>query len=188
MNLRTPVLLLLLSLATAAAHAQVGVYGMFTANRLGGFTCAAAPCGSTTGAQYFTGGTGGVYYDFRSFGPVRVGADVRGSITLGQKSATQYFSNNYRLNSVLGGVRASFHTPIPLLSPYVQGSVGLGKTNTLGTYTNQLQYGAYAGMDIHLLPMLDFRMVEVGIGGMSLGQSGSHSIESISSGVVLRIP
>lgn len=72
--------------STATAHAQFGAYGMFTVNRLSNIASSPQPTTPTDLANTRAntvdplGGTGGVYYDFMKLGPVRLGADVRGSI------------------------------------------------------------------------------------------------------------
>ena len=195
MNLRRLALLLALSAFPLAAHAQFAAYGMFTAQRFGGIHCLDTSCGNNGGTVSPIGGTGGVYYDFHTIGRVRLGADVRATALKGTKLASTYFGSNYRAYSVLGGVRASFRTPIRLVSPYVQGSVGLGRNNGLGDnagFANRIQYEGLAGLDVHLLTVMDFRAIELGYGALSGAgtgpNNGSHSVLSISSGVVFHFP
>src|SRR6202044_3984507 len=76
------------------------------------------------------GGTGGAYWDFMKLGPVRLGVDARGSILTTKRGAYVNFDGpGARIYSVLGGVRASFHTPIAPLKPYLQVSAGLGRSD-----------------------------------------------------------
>ena len=168
---------------------------MFSAQRFGGIHCINTSCGNSGGTISPIGGTGGVYYDFHNLGRVRLGADVRASALKGNKSASSYFSSSYRAYAVLGGVRASFRTPIHLIAPYVQGSIGLGRNNGLGdnaNFANRLQYGGFAGLDLHLLSVMDFRALELGYGALSGAgtgpNNGSHSVLSISTGVVFHFP
>lgn len=178
-----------------AAHAQLAAYGLFTAHRYGGVQCLEASCGTSSGSVSPIGGTGGIYYDFRTVGRFRLGVDVRATGLKGSKSASSYFGGDYRAYSVLGGVRAAIRTRIPLLNPYVQGSVGLGRNNGLGDsaqLSNRVQYMGFAGLDLRLLPVLDFRALEVGGGALSGAgtgpNSGTHSVLSISTGLVLHFP
>jgi hypothetical protein len=201
--------LLLAAVAVAipvSAHAQVGVYGMFTVDRLSNIVSSPLPLNST--ASVFArkdtvdplGGTGGVYYDFMKLGPVKLGADLRGSILSTKRGAYINFNGpGARIYSVLGGVRASFHTPVKSLKPYIQGSVGLGRSdyglsNTTSTgqvvlYTN-FEYEGLAGLDIKLLPILDWRVAEFGYGGLDPFGTNSHNypIKQVSMGFVFHLP
>lgn len=214
MNLRKLTLLLSLPLLTSSAHAQLGVFANFQGNRIGGFVCntqlpptlPAQPCGSESNSMTMFGGGVGAYYDFFNLGPVRLGAELRTAVFSGSKSASRYYSSNYRLYSTLGGVRASFNTPIRLVKPYVVGSVGVARTNLYRTNpyvpdpekiyndprqrTTNLQYQGFAGVDLRLLPYLDFRLIELGVGGLagSYPQDGNHLLKSIGTGVVFRLP
>src|SRR5258708_8755691 len=125
---------------TVSAQAQVGVYGMFTVDRLSNIASSPVPLPPNSTGPAFArantvdplGGTGGVYYDFMKLGPVRLGADLRGSILTTKRGANVSFNDSgTRIYSVLGGVRAVFHTPIAPLKPYIQVSVGLGRSDYL---------------------------------------------------------
>jgi hypothetical protein len=211
MSLRKTVLVLLAVAATVTAHAQLAAYGTISVNRLSGLQgspVAINPCqnGNTTGCSSYNdsvsplGGTGGVYYDFMKLGPVKLGADLRGSIYTSNRGAfTDSRGSGTRIYSALGGVRAVFHTPFLPLRPYVQASVGLGRsdyglsnrdsTGRVIIYNN-LQYMGYAGLDIKLLPIMDVRIVELGYGGMNpMGANGhNYPVESVSSGLVFHLP
>jgi hypothetical protein len=197
-----------IAVATTAssAHAQFGAYGMFTVDRLSNIASSPLPASPTTGpnARLNTadplGGTGGVYYDFLKLGPVRLGADVRGSILTTKRGANVSFNGNgTRIYSVLGGVRAAFHTPKPYLKPYIQGSVGLGRSdyglsNTTASgqdiIYNNFEYMGLAGLDIKLLPIMDWRVAEFGYGGLNPFGTFSHNypIKQVSMGFVFHLP
>jgi hypothetical protein len=58
--------------ATTSAHAQVGVYGMFTVDRLSNIQSSPllpSPAPAVDPVNPL-GGTGGVYYDFLKLGPI----------------------------------------------------------------------------------------------------------------------
>jgi hypothetical protein len=244
MIFRKAVLLLAAAIATTTiAHAQLGVYGTITVNRLAGlqsspFTPANAsltapscvppsqgaplptPCQVNDSVDPI-GGTGGVYYDFKTIGPVRLGADLRGTITDSKQGAYTFSrGGGTRIYSTLGGIRASFHTPIKIIKPYIQASAGLGRSD-YGLYTsyvlqpavtvieggqpvvvlpaiignkvvryNNFQYEGFAGVDVKLLPIMDFRVVELGYGGLTSFGTNAHSypIGSLSTGVVFHLP
>ena len=191
---------ILLLLAPSAAQAQFGVYPLFTANRLSGTDTSPLALPLPVTPPYLTayrssvnpsGFTGGLYYDFKPVGPVLLGVDVRGTLTHNNRGAqSASIGSGVRADSILGGVRATFHPRITALAPYVQGSAGLGRSNFgLGTtrLNNGFEYHAYAGLDIHVVSFFDFRAAELGYGAIS---SGGHTypIASISTGVVFHLP
>ena len=208
MSFRKAVLLLAaVAVATSvSAHAQVGVYGMFTVDRLSNIASSPLPAPTTNGpnARNNTadplGGTGGIYYDFLKLGPVKLGADLRGSILTTKRGANVNFNDSgTRIYSALGGVRAVFHTPIAPLKPYIQGSVGLGRSdyglsNTTSTgqviLYNNFEYIGLAGLDIKLLPIMDWRVAELGYGGLNpFGTYGhNYPIKQVSMGFVFHLP
>ena len=207
-------LLLCTTLATGAtlfssAHAQAGVYGVFTASRLGGtqsspYAPSIVPVGGTLAADVkstvdVSGGTFGGYYDFRTLGPIRLGADVRGYVESSTRGAgVLNVGAGSHLYSVLGGVRGSFHTRYSFLAPYVQLSGGIGRSdfgllrNTAGSYQlqNGFEYHAFVGADIHLFPAIDFRVVELGYGGLAAFGNNSHNypLYTVGTGIVLHLP
>jgi hypothetical protein len=197
---------------TVSAQAQVGVYGMFTVDRLSNIASSPLPLPPNSSAPAFArantvdplGGTGGVYYDFLKLGPVKLGADLRGSILNTKRGAYVNFNGpGARIYSALGGVRASFHTPVKSLKPYIQGSVGLGRSD-YGLYTgrpasdqplpnpiyNNFEYEGLVGLDIKLLPIMDWRVAEFGYGGLDPFGTSSHNypIKQVSMGFVFHLP
>src|ERR1700687_674676 len=188
---------------TSSAHAQFGAYGMFTVDRLSNIASSPLPATATGPANMRAntveplGGTGGVYYDFMKLGPVRLGADLRGSILTTKRGAYLNFNGSgARIYSALGGVRASFHTPIASLKPYIQASAGLGRSD-YGLFTqgstngqvvihNNFEYEGLAGLDIKLLPILDWRVAELGYGGLNPFGTYSHNypLKQVSMGFV----
>jgi hypothetical protein len=213
MIFRKAVLFLAAAIATTTiAHAQFGVYGNVTVNRLSGqqgspYAPENADPASCTGNNAVTcqvnnsvdplGGGGGVYYDFKTLGPVRIGADIRGTITDSRQGAYTFSrGSGTRIYSTLGGIRGSFHTPIKLIKPYIQLSAGLGRSD-YGLFTgsaivvhNNLQYEGFAGVDLKILPYMDFRVVELGYGALTSFGTNSHTypIGTISTGVVFHLP
>ena len=208
MSFRKAVLLLasVALVSTASAHAQFGVYGMFTVDRLSNIASSPLPAPTTDDANARLntadplGGTGGVYYDFKKVGPFTLGADLRGTILTTKRGANNSFNDTgTRIYSVLGGVRGVIHTPKDWLKPYIQGSVGLGRSdyglsNTTSTgqvilYDN-FEYQGLAGLDIKLLPVLDYRVAEFGYGGLNPFGDNSHNypIKQVSMGFVFHLP
>jgi hypothetical protein len=201
MILRKAVLLLAAVVAVSATlpvQAQLAAYGTVTVNRLSSIKGSPVATGLTVNDNVTPlGGLGGIYYDFLKLGPVKLGVDLRGSITSTKRGAYT-FSNGggAHLYSALGGVRAVFHTPFLPLRPYLQASAGLGRTDYGVLYSNgvtvrnNFQYMGYAGLDITVLPIVDFRVVELGYGGLNpMGTNGhNYPIESVSSGLVFHLP
>jgi hypothetical protein len=196
-----------------AARAQFGAYFGYTGERLGGITCKSFigttnNCSSTTanltGAAVSTALTDSVnpsgiyfggYWDFKTLGPVRLGADVRYYDMKSNKSASTAAGgpNATSSNTVLGGVRGTFHTPISWLKPYGEIAIGRSSTdaaNGPGSFSSYLRYQGFAGLDIKILPVLDLRAVEVGIGNENQlgGASGSISVRSIGASIVFHTP
>lgn len=175
--------ILFLALAVTTAHAQIGIYGRFDATRLSGTSNSFETLG------WYEGGGGGVYYDFAHFGPIGLGADVRGNFLAG---------NQHKFKSVLGGVRLSVHPPVLPIRPYVQGSIGVGGAshNGLGNsgtiYSNKFEYQVLGGLDYTLLPHIDWRVAEVGYGRISGISSGASApavnLFTIGTGIVVRLP
>jgi hypothetical protein len=198
----------------AAAHAQAGVYIGYQATQLSGITCfepAPLQCSSTGGKVNPAGWQAGGYYDFRNVGPMRLGVDFRGGVMHSNKSATSSAggSDSTVLDNALLGVRGSFHTPVSWLSPYVQISAGYGRSNATLPFGESQQnvpqprledsyimYEGFAGLAIHIFPMLDLRPIELGIGNMNrIGSSGatvdgpsSIGVLSIGGSVVFHLP
>jgi hypothetical protein len=214
MSFRKAVLFLAAVAVTTAvsAQAQVGVYGMFTVDRLSNIASSPLPLPpNSTGTAFARsntvdpiGGTGGVYYDFLKLGPVKLGADVRGSILTTKRGAYINFNGpGAHIYSVLGGVRGAFQTPVKSLKPYLQISVGLGRSD-YGLYSGRpassqplpniiysnFQYEGLAGLDIKLLPILDWRVAEFGYGGLDPFGTFSHNypIKQVSMGFVVHLP
>ncbi len=193
MNLRKLSLSFSLLLLTAAAHAQLGVYATASVERMSNIAYT-DPISSSTNAHVDPiGGTGGVYYDLKSFGPIRLGADLRGDV-LTTKRGALIESNGFgaHIYSVLGGVRATIHLPKPYIRPYIQGSAGLGRTNFGIQYnlTNNFEYHGYVGADLTIAPFMDWRVVELGTGMLvsNTPTSRNYPLNSISTGFVFHLP
>ena len=209
MILRKAVLLLAaVTIATAvSAYGQVGVYGMFTVDRLSNIDSSPIPPLSTSPndarLNYVNplGGTGGIYYDFLKLGPMRLGADVRGSILTTRRGGYVNFDGQgAHIYSVLGGVRGVFHTKYAPLKPYIQLSAGLGRSD-YGLITPMLNggqvvihdnfaYQGLAGLDVKLMPIVDWRVAEFGYGGLDPFGTLSHNypIKQVSMGFVVHFP
>jgi hypothetical protein len=210
-KLRLPLVLTAIALALTAfsstAHAQAGAYGLFTVDRMSGIASSPIlPAGVMYNDQVNPlGFTGGAFYDFKSFGPIRLGVDLRGSAINAHRGAQANSDGaGTHIYSGLGGVRLSFHTPLKFIKPYVEGAAGIGRSNygvlsnaSLATYVNpgvqtisNLEYHGYAGLDLPFAPFADWRVFEVGYGALQSFGNAAHTypIMSISTGVVIHFP
>jgi hypothetical protein len=226
MNLCKCFVVVLVGLGCAVvAPAQVGVYGMYSGEHLSNIQCfspASVSCsngsaggavvggvqqGGATGSINPSGFSGGIYYDFRNVGPVRLGLDVRGgqghsnksaAWSAGEKNATEEYM-------VLAGVRGSMKTKYSWLTPYAEVLGGWTRSDatepctlnsfglcTVVPFDNFVRYEAVGGADIHLSSILDLRLVELGIGNMNRIGSGtgqsSVGVFSVGAGIVLHLP
>jgi hypothetical protein len=218
MRFRNSLAVVLLGLGCAvAAQAQAGVYVGYTATRLSGITCfeqAPFTCSSGNGGVNPSGVQVGAYYDFRTIGPVRLGLDLRGGDYHSNKSATSSAGGNNAtgLDDLLLGVKGSFHAHYSWLSPYVQVSAGYARSNAtepFGTVSpgfgttlnaprfedNFVMYEGFAGVNLHIFPMIDLRPIELGIGNMDRFGSGgpgdgpgSVMVKSVGAAFVLHMP
>jgi hypothetical protein len=208
MNLKTVVFSASLLLGVSlGAHAQVGVYGMISTERITGVDCMAktsqtipTDCSSQDRIDRTTGGGGGVYYDFMKLGRTRLGVDLRGDVQKSNKSASSTLAgkNALRMDEVIGGVRASWAFHKNILKPYAEVGVGWNQRSSgqCGTPTaasascaNFLAYRVYGGLDIAALPFMDVRLPEVSI-GQNVGRNGTASnwVQSGSLGIVFHFP
>jgi hypothetical protein len=167
----------------AESHAQVA--SIYLTSSSGRFSNVATGAVSTdTGFQeqyasfWASGVGGGVTLNFLPVGPVRVGLDFRGSTRPGTVGA----------DTAMVGLKVGFHPPLIRLKPYVQASGGYVATRTVnistgnagGTFENK--YAAWeilGGVDVPLMPFLDFRVVELG-GGTGVNAFGSSNSPNIS--------
>ncbi len=189
-----PVLAVVAALGSTAAHAQIGVFGTVTGERIGGVACAQSvgtavgSCngGTTTDKPY--GASFGGYYDFRSFGPVRLGAEIRGGVLNTNKDPGAGISSTdlIREYSVLGGVRASTGTPISWLHPYGNLLVGYAKFGPVYDYSRYTDFEVHLGADVQIASFMDIRVIELGAG--ALFGSTSHGTQSIGAGLVFHSP
>jgi hypothetical protein len=168
-------------------------------------------CTSYSNAVNPLGFTGGAFYEFKTLGPATLAVDLRGS-TVRSKHGAQTLAEGAgaHIYSGLAGLRASFNTPYNPLKAYVQGSAGVGRSN-YGVLTNDVfngttypttttypgiptqtgfEYHVYAGADLRFVPWADWRVFEVGYGGLHTSGTYAHDypLYSISTGVVFRFP
>ena len=132
---------------TPAAHAQIGIYGAGTGASYGN-----AP------VDLGYGGMVGVYKTTGHF--IGTGLDLRATFT---------GRDGFKYNTYAIGPRISFRPRILPLSPYVEGLVGLASYNSgrgTGT-TNHFNYQALGGLDLTVIPRVDWRIAEIAYSGVA---------------------
>jgi hypothetical protein len=163
MKLRFLVPALALAFTTIAAHAQVGIYVNPVVSRISNSTADTGPfafLGDGQKAQIFGGVDFGGYYEFAHYSKADVSVDMRDAFQHG---------NNASLNSFMVGPRLAAHPMAFGLKPYVQFSVGEGRTRPplSDAHINRLQYGIYGGVDRALNKHVDWRIIEISYGSVS---------------------
>ncbi len=191
MRLRYVLAAVVLAAVAASARAQVGVYVNPVFTRISNSTPDTgvfAFLGSGATSRTFGGLDLGAYYNI-SHGPgMKFGVDVRD---------TTVHSNNAALNifSVAGRVEAP---PLAYgFRPYAEVAVGAAtsKAQQSQIHTTRGMFAVFAGIDYPLSRHVDFRIVELGYGGVTTQNSyiyggptpiGSSRMVQVSSGLVFR--
>lgn len=173
----------LLSLIPASAHAQVGIYGMFSADHYSGLGVGPGTSSTQSGGITPIGGTFGFYDDVVGAGPVHLGYDARLKVD-NSANSTPYG------NKLLGGlVGARLDGNLVLLPfrPYVQAEIGGVGTNNGTSYnrTAGFAYQVQFGGDFTLIPHLGVRL-EYGAGQVK-NDSLNHTLQSFGAGLVFRL-
>ena len=182
------------ALMPTAAHAQFGVFGTVTGERIGGINCtqstggAVGTCASGTTTDKPYGSNFGVYYDFRSLGPARLGVVGRGGVLNTNKDPGAGISSTdlIREYTAMGGVHASTGTPIKWLRPFGEVVAGYSKFGPVYAYHTYTKVEAVLGVDIPIASFVDIRAIELGAG--ALFGNGTHGTQSIGAGLVFHTP
>ncbi|MFP5227786.1 MAG: hypothetical protein ACLGXA_09140 [Acidobacteriota bacterium] len=163
--------LLCLFLVAVCAQAQTAVYGAFSASSYNL---------SHNGWQY--GSTFGLYS--QPFGApfVRAGFDLRVALS---------GSGNETVDSFLAGPRAQLHPHVFPVMPYAEALAGLAHVNVSDGVTNSngngFVYQFLGGLDITVLPRVDWRAIEYTWASVHSPHANFHP-QTISMGIVLRMP
>jgi hypothetical protein len=172
MRLRPLVTACLFALFPLALHAQLALYGSYTAQELDA-------SGYDT---WINGGTFGAYLASGHFALLNVGVDARGSFSSGG-------GNSFDSGAI--GPRLGLNLHILPLQPYIEATAGVGHAVFIGLPSSdvtEFEYQLLAGADYTILPRVDWRVVEFNYGTLT-GLSGySFHPRSISTGIVLRLP
>jgi hypothetical protein len=166
-----------------AQVAQVAPYAMFSAGHYSGLGVGTGP--TQSGGITALGGTFGVYDQRYSAGPVHVGGDAR----LIVENSANSTPNGDKITGFLFGARVDGDLPAFPVRPYAQAEIGVVGTNS-GTspdrttsFAYQFQFGGDFGL---LIPHLAGRL-EYGAGQVETGGGTSHTLQTFSAGLVLRL-
>lgn len=163
------------SFTVPAARAQLGLYAGFSASHT-----------NISNAGWFYGSTFGAYYTPIHLPVVNVGLDGRGAILRGSGGSGEQAIYNF-----LAGPQAVLHLPLLPFRPYAEALIG-GSHTDFGqgsAYQQQtsFSYGFAAGADVHLLPRLDWRLLEYAY-TRSPSIAGGTDESTFTTGIVFRVP
>jgi hypothetical protein len=165
--------LFLFLFAPIGLHAQLGLYGAFTAQNLGG--------PNNNGYDLY-GGTFGAYLASGRLAILSAGIDLRGSFAR---------SDGATFDTGSIGPRIALNMHILPIQPYVEGTIGLGHVNfTAGLPSSgtKFEYQILGGLEYTILPRIDWRVAEYSYGGLSTINNYNYRPKSLSTGLVLRLP
>jgi hypothetical protein len=205
MKLRSIAIVLTVSLASAAAYAQSGVYVTMDAQQFtqeGVNTHPVNPGSQNIDRPWLYGPGFGVYYDVTHLpylgklktGPVLIGIDGRGDIF----RLSEYHSQFDRQDGIFS-LRISTKKPFKGTTPYIQGGFGIGHTKVpfRTSYSNNLVYQFGLGFDHKIHKDIDWRIVEATAGflgsyntgyyPLGVGPNQSNYLVTLGTGLVFRL-
>lgn len=153
------------------AKAQIGLYAEYSAAKV-----------NQPGADWIYGPTFGGYFDHGHLLFLSTGLDVRGT-ALGSD-----------VNTFKGGLLGPRFAIVPHvlpLKPYVEALIGAAQVGfyrgSTPTTVTKMAYQFLGGLDLTILPRIDWRVVEFSYGGLSsLGTA--FNPKTVSTGIVVRLP
>ncbi|MGD0798931.1 MAG: hypothetical protein ABR910_14535 [Acidobacteriaceae bacterium] len=193
MKLRSLALFLAVALASAAAHAQTGVYLAFDAQQ---FTQKGVT-GTSIERPWVLGPEYGIYYNITHLpglgklhtGPVVLGIDGRGD-TLRDSE----FGSQLDRQDGLISLRVAAKDKYMGVIPYVEAGFGIGHTRIpfAAHYSNNFIYQGGIGVDRKIRGRLDWRIMEADFGSLGsyvvgTGTNQSNYMITLTSGLVFRI-
>jgi hypothetical protein len=207
MKLRSIALVLTIALASAAAHAQSGVYLTFNAQEFSQTGIYANPANTLSGPHgnvdnpWIYGPGYGVYYDvtrlpsilFLKGGPLKTGPVVVGIDLRGETLRLSEYNSTLNRQDGIFSLRIAAKTPMMKFTPYVQGGFGIGHTKVpfATYYSNNLIYQFGVGVDRKIAKHIDWRVEGTGgfLGNYTVGAGAGQSnyMITVDTGVVFRI-
>jgi hypothetical protein len=187
MKLRSIALVLTVALASAIAHAQIGVYVTADSQQFTQEGVWANPGTHTNIDRPWLFGTAyGIYYDVTRLpyigklktGPIVLGIDARGDTF----RLNEYGSALNRQDGILS-LRIAAKKPMTQIksTPYIQGGFGIGHTRNpfRSYYNNDFIYQVSIGADrplSHKYKTIDWRVLELSAGTLAKYPTGYTSI------------
>jgi len=208
MKLRTLAIVLAVTIASAAAHAQSGVYLTMNAQQFTqeGVDFPPFPHSMDIDRPWLYGPGYGVYYDVTRLphilvlkggklntGPVVIGIDARG-----QTLRLSEYHSSFNAQDGLFSIRVATKDKFMGVTPYIQGGFGIGHTKVpfRTSYSNNFMYQFSIGADRHLRGKLDWRVVEASAGTLNnyntgyyplgVGPGQSNYMVTLATGLVFR--
>lgn len=161
----------LFALGSLAVHAQTGVYAEYGASWYG-----------IPNLSVQSGPTFGLYYQHWGIPFVRAGVDARASF-MGLGSETE--------DTGLIGPRVQIKPHVLPLMPYGEALIGVSHVNVgqgvAHTEGNDFTWALNAGIDLTILPHIDWRVVDYTYGGIP-GNLLNSNPNTLSTGLVVRLP
>jgi hypothetical protein len=159
-------------LSPLSLHAQLGLYGSFSATKLN----------VPNNNNFIYGSTFGGYLASGKLALFNWGVDLRGTAAGG--GGTNFYSGT-------AGPRLGFNPHVIPIQPYIEGTAGVGHADFFDAPVSSLtkfEYQFLGGFDYTILPRVDWRVAEFSYGGLSGLNGESFHPKSISTGIVLRVP
>ncbi len=169
MKLHRPLLAVLFTLFVSGiavrAEAQTGVYAGFSG----------APIGGSGATQSAFGPTLGVYAQSGRY--ISLGGDLRGTFLT--RNGFNYFTG-------AAGPRIAIKPPVLPIRPYVEGLIGVAsvRDGNGSTSSTNLNYQILGGVDMTILPHVDWRLIEF---DYSAASGSSVNAKIFTTGLVLRL-
>ena len=191
MRLRYVLAAVVLAAVAASARAQVGVYVNPVFTKISNSVPDTGPfafLGEGKTSRNFGGLDLGAYYNVTHGPGMKFGVDVRD---------TTVHSNNASLNVFSLALRVESAPLTHGIRPYAQIAAGAATSKAQQTqvHTTRGMFGIFGGIDYPLTRHVDFRIVELGFGGVTTQNSfiygaptpiGSSRMVQVSSGLVFR--
>ena len=191
MRLRYVLAAVVLAAVAASARAQVGVYINPVFTKISNNIADTGPyafLGEGSTSRNFGGLDFGAYYNIKHGPGAKFGVDVRD---------TTVHSNNASLNIFSVAARVESAPLVHGIRPYAEIAAGAAnsKAQQSQIHTTRGMFGIFGGIDYPLTPHIDFRIVELGYGSITVQNSfiyggpnpiGASRMVEVSSGLVFR--
>jgi hypothetical protein len=203
MKLRNIALVLAVTLLSAAAHAQSGVYLTFDAQQFTQEGVLANPGTHGNIDRPWLYGPGyGIYYDVTHLpyiGKLKTGPVVFGIDGRGETLRLSAYGSEFARQDGIFSIRVSTKDKVKSVTPYFQGGFGIGHTKVpfRTSFSNNFIYQFSLGVDKKIHNKIDWRIVEASAGTLAdyntgyypagVGPGQSNYMITFATGLVFRI-